>query len=536
MSPLASAARVEPVGAPVASGALAERPALVLLHGWGANERVWRPLAPALRERYTLFAPRLSSAPDPLEAMLDELPERAIYVGWSLGGLLGMRLAAERPERVAALVCVASNPCFVRRPGWTAGMPARDFAAFESLLARDAAAAMRRFHGLMAQGEPEPKACMRALRGALAGAPLLSAQLELLRRWDLRDALARIGMPCMHVLGARDALVPASLVETLSAHHRVAVLEGAGHVPFLSRPAAWLALFDAFVADHFGPPSPPLDKSRVAIGFARAARSYDGADGLQREAGRALLRWSEPPPDSVAAAPSADLGCGTGAWVSALAARRPGAGVVGIDIACPMLERARERADAMWLCADAERLALRDGALGMVWSNLALQWCADLPGLMAELWRVLAPGGRLAFSVLGPDSLWELRGAWRALDDGEHVRRFCAWRAWRDAASQAGFEGIEQRGERKVRRYAGLRELVGELRALGVSNRARLGTGGPSGPSGPSGLSAPGASWDSGGLAGRRRWQALESNYRNLCAGDVTASWQIFYARMRKPR
>ena len=488
---------------------------LVLLHGWGANERVWNPLLPALGERYAPSAPRLPPVADPLGALGSRLPERAVYVGWSLGGALALRLAARSPERVQAVVCVAANPCFVRRPGWAAGMPERDFAAFAALAARDRDAAMLRFQGLVVRGEPRPKARLRELRGLLAGAPVLSAQLDLLRSLDMRDAQGDIAAPCMHVLGARDALVPCALADALPRHHRVAVLDGAGHAPFLSRPDAWLALLDAFVADHLGPAPAPVDKSRVALGFARAARSYDSAAALQSAVGRSLLRWSRPSAGAAAKrAPTLDLGCGTGAWLPALAARRPDAAALGADIAWPMLERARRRSRALWLCGDAERLPIRSASLGLVWSNLALQWCADLPALMSEVWRVLAPGGRFAFSVLGPDSLWELRSAWRMLDRAEHVRRFFRRDEWRDAMSQAGFEDVEWRAERRLSRYAALGELVAELRALGASNRGRLAAG---------------------GLAGRRRWQALERAYRGLCAGALGASWQILYARMEKP-
>jgi pimeloyl-[acyl-carrier protein] methyl ester esterase len=45
-------------------------------------------------------------------------PPRAVWIGWSLGGMIVQRLAIDAPERVTRLVLVGSSPCFVRRPDW----------------------------------------------------------------------------------------------------------------------------------------------------------------------------------------------------------------------------------------------------------------------------------------------------------------------------------------------------------------------------------------------------------------------------------
>ncbi len=68
------------------------------------------------------------------------------------------------------------------------------------------------------------------------------------------------------------------------------------------------------------------------------------------------------------------------------------------------------------VCADIEQLPLADESVGLVWSNLALQWVNDLPRVIRDLHRVLAPGGLLMFSTFGPDTLKELREAYRGTD------------------------------------------------------------------------------------------------------------------------
>ena len=90
---------------------------LVLLHGWASSAEVWRPFVARMREHasITLVSWAGSEAdPHDLEALaqgvLAVAPNRAAYVGWSLGGQLAAHIAHQHPERVSALVTIMSNP------------------------------------------------------------------------------------------------------------------------------------------------------------------------------------------------------------------------------------------------------------------------------------------------------------------------------------------------------------------------------------------------------------------------------------------
>jgi 3-oxoadipate enol-lactonase len=92
-----------------------------LLHAGGMDGRMWRPLVERLEDRYWLIVPDLrghGTTPLPPEefsnvddvlAVLDDLKvERATVVGASFGGYVALQLAAAAPERVRALVLLAS--------------------------------------------------------------------------------------------------------------------------------------------------------------------------------------------------------------------------------------------------------------------------------------------------------------------------------------------------------------------------------------------------------------------------------------------
>ena len=97
-----------------------------------------------------------------------------------------------------------------------------------------------------------------------------------------------------------------------------------------------------------------------------------------------------------------DLGCGAG-LDSILAARRvgPSGKVIGVDMIEDMLDKARSNAGAVgisnieWHLADAEDLPLADDTVDVVIANGVLNLCPDKPKVLAELHRVLRPGGRL---------------------------------------------------------------------------------------------------------------------------------------------
>jgi arsenite methyltransferase len=96
------------------------------------------------------------------------------------------------------------------------------------------------------------------------------------------------------------------------------------------------------------------------------------------------------------------LGCGAG-LDSILAARRvgPTGRVVAVDMTEAMLDKARRNAAAVgasnieWHLADAENLPVANGIVDVVITNGVLNLCQDKPKVLAELHRVLCPGGRV---------------------------------------------------------------------------------------------------------------------------------------------
>jgi ubiquinone/menaquinone biosynthesis C-methylase UbiE len=99
-----------------------------------------------------------------------------------------------------------------------------------------------------------------------------------------------------------------------------------------------------------------------------------------------------------------DVGCGTGVVAREVAKRIGVDGrVAGLDLNPRMLEVARRVAPEIdWRQGDAGNLPFEDGTFDVVASQFALMFFPDQAGALREMWRVLAPGGRLAVAVCGP--------------------------------------------------------------------------------------------------------------------------------------
>jgi malonyl-CoA O-methyltransferase len=220
--------------------------------------------------------------------------------------------------------------------------------------------------------------------------------------------------------------------------------------------------------------SPPdLDMRAVRRAFDDAASTYDLHAALQREvADRLLARL-----DYTTVKPSLilDLGAGTGYCTRLLEQRYPRAHIALADLAPAMLSAARGSAPRFfskrhYVCADARALPLAPASVDLIVSSLTFQWCEDLGAVFAGCARVLRPGGLLLFSTLGPDTLHELRAAWRAVDDAPHVNRFHDMHIVGDALIHGGFSSPVMEREDLTVTYHDVLSLMRDLKGIGAHN------------------------------------------------------------------
>lgn len=254
-----------------------------------------------------------------------------------------------------------------------------------------------------------------------------------------------------------------------------------------------------------------LDKRAVAASFSKAAAQYDACALLQQEVGRRLLERL----DYVKLEPAlvVDLGCGTGALIRELEKRYKKARLIGVDLAPGMVEFAKKQCGWFsrqeFMVGDAEALPFTDGSVDLIFSSLAIQWCADLDRVFSEAKRVLKPGGLFMFTTLGPDTLKELRAAWRAVDGYTHVNAFMDMHDLGDGLVRAKLADPVMDVEHLTLTYGDVRDLMRDLKGIGAHN---LNAG------------------RNHGLTGRARLNALTAAYEPFRRdGHLPATYEVVY-------
>lgn len=456
---------------------------IVLLHGWGCDSESWQPLMPMLKKLSAVIAIDLPgfgasevvevlSLEIILASLAKQLPHKAVLIGWSLGGMLAVQLAARYPEKITRVLTLAANAKFVASHDYSAAMSETINCQFNNSFAKNSMVALKLFSGLLAQGDVNERGLLKKMR-ALEKPERINHNwlqlLTLLSAIDNRSALISLSQPGLHLYAVGDALVPVSAAAEicdLNSSQSIRIIPDAAHAMHWSQPELIIKTIREFL---IATPLLTIDKKKMAQSFSRAAKTYDSVADLQRRVGDALLALVDVDPvvDVVV-----DLGCGTGYLTKSLQEQFPSATVIGLDIAEGMLQFARNRhaGKYCWMGADAESLPFADASIDIIYSNFSLQWCERIPILFAELSRVLKVGGRLIFSSLGPETLHELKSAWKLVDDYVHVNSFHDEAVLRAALQQNQF--LIQLFDRKAQllEFEKLTDLTRNLKALGAHN------------------------------------------------------------------
>ena len=163
---------------------------------------------------------------------------------------------------------------------------------------------------------------------------------------------------------------------------------------------------------------------KVCRGFSKAALHYDRLTDLHKEIGGRLAERIELIEDFL---PLLDVGMGTGWFTQRLAAIFPDAVIVGLDFAPGMVAYARQRnGESIIVQADAAHLPFKEGAFGVVASNLAYQWVEDLPRAFALCRSLLSERGCFYLTMFGHDTFQELFTALDSCTDKKNDRNSLA--------------------------------------------------------------------------------------------------------------
>lgn len=240
-------------------------PALVLVHGWGLNSGVWAQVVEPLSANFTIYRVDLpgfgfsercseSNVEAWAKMVVDAVDEPAVWLGWSLGGLVVTQIAIDYPERVNGLITVASSPSFSESEEWP-GIKSNVMNMFTQQLSHDFALTLERFLAIQAMGSDSAKRDIKALKAVLEQRPLPNKQslhdgLQLLNDVDIRTKLHQIEQPFLRIYGRLDSLVPQkviTLVDDLTPKSSKVIFAKASHAPFISHTEEFISVIREFL-------------------------------------------------------------------------------------------------------------------------------------------------------------------------------------------------------------------------------------------------------------------------------------------------
>ena len=226
---------------------------LVLLPGMMCDARLWAPQMGALKRRAVLHAPCTEA--DTMEALaarvLTVAPDRFALAGLSMGGIVAMEVVRQAPGRVDRIALLDTNP--LPEPE---AVRADRVAQIGRARAGGLAGVMRERleRDYLAAGSDATEVldlCMAMAIGL--GTDVFERQSRALAsRPDQRATLAAFRGPALVLMGAEDRLCPRDrheLMHALMPQSRLVVVDRAGHLPTLERPAETTAALMEWLAD-----------------------------------------------------------------------------------------------------------------------------------------------------------------------------------------------------------------------------------------------------------------------------------------------
>lgn len=250
---------------------------MVLVHGFGCDQRMWRLITPAFEARYRIVLLDLVGAGnsergvyDPaiynsLQAHVEDVLAvlraldlyNVVLVGHSVSAIIAVLAAIREPERFARLVLVAPSPCFINDGDYVGGFEKADID--ELLEAMD-----NNYLGWsgaitpVIMGNPDRPELTAELNTSFCQTdPTIArhfARVTFLS--DYRPDLPLLRTPALILQCAQDTLAPRQVGEYMHRHlagSKLVIVDTSGHCPHLSAPQATIAA----IREYLEPTPPP---------------------------------------------------------------------------------------------------------------------------------------------------------------------------------------------------------------------------------------------------------------------------------------
>ena len=246
--------------------------AIVLLHGLGGHQDMWQPLLPHLEQRYRVVRLDLvgcgnsdvtaynderhgtltGHAHDLLDVLRALNLRNVVFMGHSVGAIIGMLAAIEDPDRFASMVMIAPSPRFLNSQDYHGGYERRDVEELLAAMESDFMGWTAAFVPAVVGVTDRPDLLMAFTNSFVRSNPSVVHHLtRVVFMADVRTELPRLTVPTLIVQAAHDAITPLAVGHYLHSNlvdSSLSIIDTTGHCPHLTAPEQTMAAVDKFLS------------------------------------------------------------------------------------------------------------------------------------------------------------------------------------------------------------------------------------------------------------------------------------------------
>jgi len=246
-------------------------PTMVFLHGLGADQSSWRLLVPNFETDYQVVQLDLvgagssqqahysherhgtlaGHATDLLEVLEALNLHDVVFVGHSVGAMIGVIAAVREPQRFQKMVLISPSPRFINEQGYAGGFEQQDINELLAAMDADYHGWSRGISPVMMGADESPELVMELTNSFVKSNPAIAKHFaRVIFLSDTRAELGFLDTPTLVVQSAHDMIAPLAVAHYITeqlADSRIEVIETGGHCPHLSAPQQTLAAIDRFL-------------------------------------------------------------------------------------------------------------------------------------------------------------------------------------------------------------------------------------------------------------------------------------------------
>ncbi|MFT5703000.1 MAG: malonyl-CoA O-methyltransferase [Rickettsiales bacterium] len=205
-----------------------------------------------------------------------------------------------------------------------------------------------------------------------------------------------------------------------------------------------------------------FDKSQIKNNFSRSSENYDQNAILQKIVAQNLVKLAES--EISKASKIIDLGSGTGFVTGKIIKNFPKKEITQVDISTEMLEK--NPFDTTKIVADIENLPFEENSFDLAISSLSFQWLNNLEEAIPQILKTIKKDGELYFSILGSESLKELKIAKKSCEIEFSINEFKSEENLRDVLKDFNFT---MQKEEIILDYQNCFELLKSMKKIGAN-------------------------------------------------------------------